>query len=159
MDMVTINDDVAHTLGPFMSPRHYREFIAPRHRELVEFGKALGLRMVLHCDGNLWQLIDDVIACGFEGLHPLQPDADMELGRVKRYLGERLCLIGNLSVTEVLANGTATEVEEAVIAAIEAAAGGGGYILSDSNVIDPGVKASNVITMMRAAKKYGSYTR
>jgi uroporphyrinogen decarboxylase len=158
MSIVTVNDDVAHTHGPFMSPRHYREFIAPCHRELVEFGKALGLKMVLHCDGNLWSLIDDVIGCGFEGLHPLQPDAGMDLGRVKEYLGDRLCLIGNLSVTELLPAGSEAEVEEAVIRAIEDAAPGGGYILSDSNVIDSGVKAANFITMMRAAKKFGAYS-
>lgn len=157
MNMVTVNDDVAHTHGPIMSPRHYREFIAPCHRELVEFGKALGLKMVLHCDGNLWPLIDDVIACGFEGLHPLQPDAGMDLRRVKEYLGDRLCLIGNLSVTELLPTGSPAEVEEAVIRAIADAATGGGYILSDSNVIDPGVKAANFVIMMRAAKKYGAY--
>ena len=157
MQMVTLNDDIAHKDNPFMSPRHYREFVAPYHRELVAFGKELGLIMVLHCDGNLWPLLDEIIDCGFEGLHPLQPDAGMDLGRLKESVGDRLCLIGNLSVTEVLPNGSTDEVEAAVIAAIEAAAPHGGYILSDSNVIDPGVKAENFITMMRAAKRYGRY--
>jgi uroporphyrinogen decarboxylase len=157
MSMVTLNDDIAHKLGPFMSPSHYREFIAPYHRELVQFGKAVGLKMVLHSDGNLWPLIDDIVDCGFEGLHPLEPDAGMDLKQVKDRFGDRLCLIGNLSVTELLPTASPSEVEEAVIKAIEDAAPGGGYILSDSNVIDPGCKAENVITMMRAAKKYGSY--
>jgi uroporphyrinogen decarboxylase len=159
MQVMTLNDDIAHKDNPFISPLHYREFVAPYHRELVEFGKALGLKMVLHSDGNLWPLIDEIVECGFEGLHPLQPETGMDLKRVKEHVGNRLCLIGNLSVTGVLPNGTTAEVEEAVIRAIEDAGPGGGYILSDSNVIDPGVRAENFITMMRAARKYGRYAR
>jgi uroporphyrinogen decarboxylase len=37
------------------------------------------------------------------------------------------------------------------------AAPGGGYIISSSNTIHPGVKAENYIAMVRAAKKYGKY--
>ncbi len=157
MHMVTLNDDVAHKLGPFFSPKHYRELVAPYHLELVEYGKGLGLVMVLHSDGNLWPLIDDIVACGFDGMHPLEPDAGMELALVKERFGDRVCLIGNLSVTELLPVASPAEVEQAVIEAIAAAAPGGGYVLSDSNVIDPGCKAENVVTMMRAAKAHGRY--
>jgi uroporphyrinogen decarboxylase len=157
MRVVTVNDDVAHAHGPIMSPRQYREFIAPCHREIVEFGQSLGLKMVLHADGNLWALLDDIVGCGFEGLHPLQPDADMDLARVKESVGNRLCLIGNLSVTDLLPSGSPRDVEAAVIGAVRDASRGGGYILSDSNVITPAVNATNFITMMLAAKQHGGY--
>jgi uroporphyrinogen decarboxylase len=156
-DAMILSDDVGHKDSTFMSPNHYREFVAPYHRELTELGHALGLKMILHSDGKLWSILDDVVACGFDGLNPLEPEAGMDLGSVKATYGDRICLIGNLSIVNVLRTGTAAEVEEAVIQAIEDAAGGGGYILCDSNVITSEVKVENYITMMRAAKRHGQY--
>ncbi len=40
---------------------------------------------------------------------------------------------------------------------IEIAAKGGGYVISSSNTIHPGVKPENYIAMVNAAKKYGVY--
>lgn len=152
-----LSDDLAHKDSTFMSPAHYRNFVAPYHRELVSFGHALGLKMILHSDGNLWKILDDVLACGFDGLNPLEPEAGMDLASVKAAYGNRICLIGNFSIVNLLRNGTPAGVEEAVINAIEDAAGGGGYIVCDSNIITSEVKVENYITMMRATKKYGGY--
>ena len=105
--MVTINDG---GVDPRERADHVPLFtvnlLRPVTAKIVEFGKALGLKVVLHCDGNLVPILDDIIECGFEGMHPLQPDADMDLRRVKEYVARRLCLIGNISVTEVLPRGS-----------------------------------------------------
>jgi uroporphyrinogen decarboxylase len=53
--------------------------------------------------------------------------------------------------------GTEEEVDAVVKDTIQKVAPGGGYILSSSNSIHPGCKAENVITMFKAAKKYGTY--
>jgi len=58
---------------------------------------------------------------------------------------------------DLLCNGTTEQVESAVRRAIEVAAPGGGYILSDSNSLHPGVDPENCIAMFEAAKKYGLY--
>jgi len=42
---------------------------------------------------------------------------------------------------------------------IEAAAPGGGYIISSSNSIHPGCRPENYVAMLRAAQKYGGYER
>jgi uroporphyrinogen decarboxylase len=58
---------------------------------------------------------------------------------------------------DLLCSGTTEQVESAVRRAIEAAAPGGGYILSESNSLHPGVNPENCITLFEAAKKYGRY--
>jgi uroporphyrinogen decarboxylase len=58
---------------------------------------------------------------------------------------------------ELLCTGTQGEVRDAVRRAIEIAAPGGGYILSESNSLHPGVKPENCIAMFEAAKEYGRY--
>lgn len=155
---MVISDDLAHKGGTFMSPAHFRELIVPYHRELVEHGHSLGLKMILHCDGDLWQILDDVVASGFDGLNPLEPEAGMDLAAVKSRYGRQLCLIGNLSVVSLLPRGTVEQVEAEVIRAIEAAGAGGGLVICDSNVITGEVKAENYVAMMRAAKAHGRYS-
>lgn len=156
-DAVIIEDDMADKHNPFFSPRHYGKFIAPRHRELVEHAHGLGAKIVLHSDGNLWPLIDQYLELGFDGLNPLEPYADMDLGRLKEKYGEQICLLGNIDCGELLCHGSTEDVEAAVAAAIAAAAPNGGYVLCDSNSIHPGVKPENFIAMMKSAKRLGAY--
>jgi uroporphyrinogen decarboxylase len=65
--------------------------------------------------------------------------------------------LGNIDCRELLPAGTPDQVEAAVKQAIEVAAGGGGYILCDSNSLHPGVNPENCIAMFEATKKYGLY--
>lgn len=156
-DAVVLDDDLADKHNPMMSPRHFARFVAPYHRELVEHAHALGLKIILHSDGNLWPLLERIAELGFDGLNPLEPEAGMELGRVKQAVGERICLLGNIDCGELLCHAPVAEVEAAVRAAIDVAAQGGGYILCDSNSIHPGVRPESFIAMMRTAKRHNPY--
>jgi uroporphyrinogen decarboxylase len=157
LDVLVVEDDIATTHTTLISPRHFREFVHPYNRRLVERAHALGLKVVRHSDGNLWPILDDLLESGYDGLNPLEPQAGMDLGRLKAHCGERICLVGNIDCLELLCTGTADQVEEAVRQAIDIAAPGGGYILSESNSLHPGVNPENCIAMFTAAKKYGRY--
>jgi uroporphyrinogen decarboxylase len=157
LDVLVVEDDIATTHTTLISPRHFREFINPCNRRLVERAHALGLKVVRHSDGNLWPILDELIASGYDGLNPLEPQAGMDLKKVKAYCGDRLCLVGNIDCMELLCRGTPQQVEDAVRLAIAVAAPGGGYILSESNSLHPAVDPANCIAMFDAAKKYGRY--
>jgi len=113
--------------------------------------------VVRHSDGNLWSLLDDLLASGYDGLNPLEPHAGMALNKVKAYCGDRICLLGNIDCIELLPDGTPQQVDSAVKQAIEDAADGGGLIICSSNSLHPGVNPDNCIAMFEATKKYGSY--
>lgn len=156
LDVLVVEDDIADKHAPLVSPVKYREFIKPYNMELVQRAHARGIKAVTHSDGNLWPLLDIILETGYDGLNPLEPQAGMELKKVKEYCGERLCLIGNIDCVDLLPNGTPEQVEEAVRRAIADAAAGGGYILCDSNSLHPGVDPLNCIAMFHAAVKYGA---
>ncbi len=155
LDVLVVEDDIADRQSPLISPRQFVEFIKPYNRELVEKAHKKGLKAVAHSDGNLWPLLDIMIETGYDGLNPLEPQAGMELKKVKEYCGDRLCLVGNIDCVDLLPGGTPEEVDEAVRQAIADAADGGGYILCDSNSLHPGVDPLNCIAMFEAAKKHG----
>jgi uroporphyrinogen decarboxylase len=157
LDVLVIEDDIASTRSTLISPPHFREFVHPYNLRLVERAHELGLKVVRHSDGNLWPILDLLISKGYDGLNPLEPQAGMDLKKVKEYCGDRLCLIGNIDCLDLLCHGTPGQVDEAVRQAIDIAAPGGGYILSDSNSLHPGVNPENCIAMFQATKKYGRY--
>ena len=155
-DVVALEGDLAFNTSSLMSPDQYRSFVKPYHVEIVECTHGMGLKIIKHSDGNLWPILDDLLEVGFDGIHPIQPQC-MDIKEVKAHLEGRAAVLGNIDCSFLLPFGTEKEVEEVVKQTIEAAAPGGGYIISSSNSIHPGVKPENYIAMVRAAKKYGAY--
>lgn len=156
-DAIISGDDYAYKHGPVMSPRHFRELILPGLRRIVDAVHRRGKPFIKHTDGYLWPILQDLIEAGIDALHPIEPQAMMSLGEVKSKFGDRLCLLGNVDVTYVLPNGSASEVVADVRRCIDEAAEGGGYILSSSNSIHNAVRIENVGVMVEAARKYGAY--
>jgi len=157
LDVLVVEDDIATTHAPMISPQHFRQFVNPYNRKIVERAQQRGLKVVRHSDGNLWALLDMLLETGYDGLNPLEPHAGMELKKVKQYCGDKICLLGNIDCIHLLPEGTPEQVEAAVIKAIEDAAGGGGYILCSSNSLHPAVNPENCIAMFEAVKKHGVY--
>ncbi len=155
-DAVILEGDLAMNNNTLMSPKHYREFIKPYHKEITDAVHAAGGLIAKHSDGNLWPILDDLMEAGFDGIHPIQPQC-MDIGEVKAHCAGRAAVLGNIDCIGVLVDGTTDDVDEYVKQTIRVAAPGGGYILSSSNSIHPDVKPENFIAMTKAAKKYGAY--
>jgi len=158
LDVLVIEDDIAQTTAPMISPDHFIEFVNPYNKKLVDRAHEMRLKVVRHSDGNLWQLLDILLETGYDGLNPLEPHAGMHLKEVKEYCGDRLCLLGNIDCINLLPDGRPEHVEAAVKQAIEDAGEGGGLIICSSNSLHPGVNPENCIAMFEATKKYGSYS-
>ena len=156
VDIILMDGDLAGEETTIMSPDHYREYIKPYHAEIIEHVHNQGLLIVKHTDGNMWPILDDLLEVGFDGLHPIQPQC-MDIGETKQYVAGKACILGNIDCRNLLVYDSEEEVEQAVKEAIEVAAPGGGYIVSSSNSIHPGVKPENYIAMVDATHKYGSY--
>jgi len=159
MDVLIVEDDIADKTSTLISPDQFREFINPYNKQLVDKAHKKGLKVVRHSDGNLWPIMDILLKTDYDGLNPLEPQADMGLKKVKDYCGDRLCLIGNIDCIDLLPNGTPEQVRDAVQQAIRDAAKGGGLIISSSNSLHPGVNPENCIAMFEATKKYGVYEK
>jgi len=157
LDVLVIEDDIATTKMPMISPEHFKCFVNQYNRQIVAKAHAKGLKVVRHSDGNLWPLMDILIETGYDGINPLEPQAGMQIKKVKAYCGDKLCLLGNIDCVDLLPSGTPEQVEQAVIQTIEDGASGGGLILCSSNSLHPGVNPENCMAMFKAARKHGQY--
>jgi uroporphyrinogen decarboxylase len=157
LDVLVIEDDIAMDAGPMVSLEHFTTFINHYNRQIVDRARQKGLKVIRHSDGNLWPLLDLLIDTGYDGLNPLEPQAEMDIKKVKAYCGDKLCLLGNIDCVDLLPNGTPEEVEQAVIQTIEDGAAGGGLIICSSNSLHQGVNPENCIAMFKAVRKHGRY--
>ena len=156
IEVIVLVGDYAHEKGLLFSLQDYREYLKPLHLELVEHAHGKGLLIVKHSDGNVWPLLDDWMEVGFDGIHPIQPQC-MDIEKVKRYVGQRIAVLGNIDCRDLLVFGTQEQVVRAVKETIKRTAPGGGYIISSSNSIHPACRPENYLAMVEAAHQYGSY--
>jgi uroporphyrinogen decarboxylase len=157
IDVLLVEDDIATTKGPLIAPAYFIEFVNAYNRKIVKRAHDLGLKVARHTDGNLWKILDILLETGYDGLNPLEPQADMHLKKVKDYCGDKICLMGNIDCVDLLPDGTPEQVDAAVHQAVEDAGAGGGLIICSSNSLHPGVDPENCIAMFEATKRHGKY--
>jgi uroporphyrinogen-III decarboxylase len=148
--------DLAYHSGPMMSPKKFYEVLLPAYRIITDAVHEQGQKIVLHTDGQITPLLDFIVDCGFDGLQSLEPTAGVDLALVKKKVGHKLCLMGNIDVAHVLVDGTKDEVYDAVKYAIKTAGLGGGFIVSAANM-HPAVKVQNLRWMVEATHIFGEY--
>jgi uroporphyrinogen decarboxylase len=155
--IVYTGDDFAGNLGPLMSPRHFRKLFYPGLCRVMGGYKELGLMVIKHTDGNLWPIIDMIVDSGIDCLDPIDPQAGMNLAKVKALYGHRIAFKGNVDCAQLMTFGTPAEVVEATKEALRQGAPGGGFILSSSNSIHSAVKPENYQALLHTLQDYGRY--
>jgi len=149
-------DDLAYATGTMVRPEVLRRYLFPYLKEMGTLCRKKDLPFIIHSDGNLWAILPDLIECGFNALHPVEPKA-MDSRALKEHVGDRLCLLGNIEIGEVLTLGSPQEVEAEVRERIRTLAPGGGYAVGSSNTVAHYVQLENFRAMVRATRKYGRY--
>jgi len=107
-------------------------------------------------DGNIYPILDAIVATGPDGLNPIEPVAGMTLRETRRRVGPRLCLVGNIDSGQLLSSGTPDQVRATVRQAIIDGTGGGPFMLSSSNSIHSSCRPENVLAMLEAAREFGT---
>lgn len=113
--------------------------------------------VIKHTDGDITSTIDMIIDTGIDGIDPVDPQAGMDIGEVRKRYGHRVCIKGNVDCGYTLTDGSDREVVRGVKSCISKAARGGGYILSSSNSIHAKVNPKIFLTMIRTTKEFGKY--
>jgi uroporphyrinogen decarboxylase len=159
VDMVETSDDVATQQGMLISPEHYREFVKPHHQRFFEAVRArTSAKIMYHCCGNVFPILNDLVEIGIDVLNPIQVSAKgMNTARLKREYGDVLTFMGGVDTQYVLSSGTPEEVRSEVQRRIDDLATGGGYILAAVHNIQPDVPPENICIMYDTALEYGQY--
>jgi len=156
-DVYNLCDDSAFKQNTMIDPKIHRELIIPAYKKIVNELKKVGKKVFFHSDGYTEPYFEGLIEAGFDGVESLEPASGMNLKKLKEKYGDKLCLIGNIDVSELLPMRSKDDVRKEVIQCIKDAAVGGGYILSPCTDITDSCKFENVLEMIETVKKFGNY--
>ena len=157
-DIIHCGDDIGMQDRLMMSPAMWREWLKPRWRKVIKGAKDANPDCLAfyHSDGDVRQVIDDLIEIGFDILNPVQPEC-MDPAQIKRDYGDRLALWGCIGTQTTMPFGTPEQVRATVRWTIENAGRGGGLLIAPTHVLEPEVPWENIETLFEAVDEYGVY--
>jgi uroporphyrinogen decarboxylase len=117
----------------------------------------MGFYVIKHTDGNIMPILDQLVETNPHAIHSLDPQGGVDIAEVKRKVGNRVCLIGNVNCG-LMDTGTDEEVLNSAKYAIQNGNTGGGYIFSTSNCIYPGMKLNRYEMILDVWRNEGNNT-
>jgi uroporphyrinogen decarboxylase len=149
-DGVLFGDDIAFRRSTFVNPASLRQSYFPYLTVLVESCHLAGLPAVFHSDGNLWAILEDLLATGINGLQGLEPGAAMSVPGVRQRVGPDFCLWGNVDVGWLARPQPPQDIIDQVRRELIQPLHGTPFILSTSGGLMPGLPGANVEAMVQA---------
>ncbi len=152
--MFYIGDDLSSSTGPLISPAMLDELWAPRAERLVKAALATDRPVMFHCCGDETPILPYLVEWGVQGVHPLQPVAN-DIDAIHAKYGDKITLIGNIDVSELLSFGTPEQVRQDTFDHLDKFYGdNAGYIVCSSHSIIDSVIPENYLAMVDAAHEW-----
>jgi uroporphyrinogen decarboxylase len=112
IDAIGIMDDWGMQKGMIVSPAYFRKYYKHLYKEYVEIARHYGKYVFMHSDGNITEIIPDLIEVGIDALNSQLFCMDIEeLG--KRFRG-KITFWGEIDRQSILPNGSRSDIENAV---------------------------------------------
>lgn len=156
LDGFALCSDYCFNTGPFLSPAWFDEFVTPYLTRLIRGYRAQGHYVVKHTDGNIMPILDALVEGPPHALHSLDPQGGVDLAEVKRRVGDKVCLIGNVNCG-LLDSGTDEECLASARYALQQGMPGGGYVFSTSNCVYTGMSLSRYELILEVWRREGIY--
>jgi uroporphyrinogen decarboxylase len=147
-----MGDDLGYKTRTLTSPRNIRQFVIPQYRRVIDLIRASGHPFLWHSCGNIFSVMDDVIALGINAKHSNEDVIAPFETWIDRY-GDRIGLLGGIDV-DILCR---TEPEKIVDLVYSRGRKyrtiAKGYALGSGNSIPEYVPVEGYLAMLEAARK------
>lgn len=151
---VWVPDDIAYHSGTMLPPGWFKENVFPHYRRMGEMCRKAGKPFIYHSDGDLSEMIETIIDTGFNALHPIEPES-MDIYDLRKRVGKRLCLLGNIRV-HTLSVGTPAEIREVTRDRVLNLGREGAYCVGSSNSIPNYVPLANYKAMLETSAEFAA---
>lgn len=148
VDGIIIAEDIAYQKGLLISPHTIRKYFIPSLARQAEAVTRAGMALFYHSDGNYSELLPDLVAAGFDGLHCVDRQSGMELSGLQREYGNRLCFWGTLDPGELTVKRDPAYLQQ-LRQQICSEASPSGYILGTTSGIFEGICLTNLKEIYR----------
>lgn len=145
-DFFVLAYDFGFNDAPFISPKHFAEFVTPYLTELVCTIHGLGKKAILHSDGCLTQILDQIHSTGIDGYQSVDPQGHMDIRQVRQQYPDWI-LMGNVACN-MLQDTKEAKIRESVQYCMTYGGMGKRYIFSTSNCIFKGMPPQSYRIML-----------
>jgi len=160
VDAIWFGDDFGTQQSLIMAPETFREQLKPIYTKMIQRFKSANPNIIpiLHCDGAVAPLLNDIREMGFEVFNPVQPDVPGHLPKdMKDNFGRLFSFWGAIDQQDLLPNGTNEALEKDIIEKISVLGIGAGYMISPAHIIQNDVSPERVLKFIELCKKHGKY--
>lgn len=147
VESIFVLDDIVGFIGE----RHYMEFAHPYLKKICDAFPHDWIK-IYHNDASIEKCLEHLPDCGF---HVLNWGKQTDICEVKKRVGGRICLMGNVNPLEIGVQGTPDEVYQATLMVLENS-GGEGIILSVGGGVSPGMPGANIEAMQKALAEFNA---
>jgi uroporphyrinogen decarboxylase len=102
IDGLIIADDLACQRGLLINPQVIRTHIFPSLKSQAAEITRHSVPVFIHSDGNINEIIPDIIEMGFNGLHCIDQNSSMDILDLQLKYGSKLCFWGSLSAEDLI---------------------------------------------------------
>jgi len=158
VDHISLGDDIGTQNGMLMSPEMWREWFKERMHSIISVAKKVNPEVIIsyHSDGNIEEVIPELIEIGIDVLNPVQPEC-MDPAKLKRKYGDRLAFWGTVGTQTTMPFGTPEEVKRVVRKRIKTVGKNGGLLIAPTHTLQPDVPWENILAFFEAVEKDGKY--
>ncbi|MEI8115780.1 MAG: uroporphyrinogen decarboxylase family protein [Bacteroidia bacterium] len=160
VDAIWFGDDFGTQTNLIIPPETFRDQLKPIYTKMVErFKEAKSdIIPILHCDGAVAGLLNDIREIGFEVFNPVQPGVPGHQPQdMKDNFGNQFAFWGAIDQQDLLPNGTDKELECDISEKINILGKGGGYMIAPAHIIQNDVSPERVRKFIEWCKKHGTY--
>ncbi len=152
IDFLSVHEDFAGKSGPLVGPAMVKRFFEPYYRRIWNLVRERGGRIFdLDTDGNMEPVLDALLDCGINSIHPLEPAAGVDVVRIRKRYGKRLALRGGIDKF-VLRKGEAA-IREELEYKMQPCMRGGGTVFALDHRIPNGTPLEAYRFYVRAGRK------
>jgi uroporphyrinogen decarboxylase len=152
-------DDYGAQKSLLFSPRTWRTLFKPRLARIFAVFRDSNLPVILHSDGDIAEIVADLVEIGLTTLNPVQPEV-LDHSWLKDTFSDQLAFYGGVSTQSVLPHGTAAELESAVSSCVQTlAADGTGLVIAPSHRMTRDIPMENVDALLASFAALGKRGR
>lgn len=148
--------DLADNHGPYYSPRQMERYILPYLQRWAAAIREMGMYAILHTDGNINPILDDLLGSGINALQAIDPVAGMDIRQVKGQAAGKVCVCGNIDCGLIF-TGPPETIYLATRQLLLDCMPGGGFVLGASNAVQKETPIEHYVALIDAWEDFGSY--
>ena len=147
-----MGDDLGFYSQTLLPHEDIRKWILPGHKKIVDLVHQSGRPFILHCCGNIFEIMEDILATGIDAKHSNE-DAIAPFHKWVELYGDRIGNLGGIDMN-VLCQQKPDEIRARVLRTIEENIDFGGFALGCGNSIPDYVPVEGYYAMLHAANEY-----